>query len=115
MGSKLGLILSLSFIFFAFLFGTDLVLIEINYAELDSLSTIINYRISKTGKIPEDVLSLQEEKNFVISPLDTVTSGYETGDKFGYILTREYIPFVMGNETLQIKITRYTIIGVYNY
>lgn len=115
MGSKLGLILSLGFIFFAFLFGTDLVLIEINYAELDSLSTMINYRIAKTGKIPEDILSLQEEKNFTISPLETTTTGYETGDRFGYILTREYTPFVLGNETFELRITRYTIVGVYNY
>ena len=53
MGSKLGLILSLGIIFIALLFGADLFMIQINYTDLDAMSTYVSYKISKEREVSE--------------------------------------------------------------
>ena len=59
MASKLGTILSLFFIFIAFLFGVDFVMIQLTYTSLDSLSSTVSYRISKTGEINDSLKSFK--------------------------------------------------------
>ncbi len=115
MGSKLGLILSLSFIFFAFLFGSDLIMIQLQYTDLDALSSTISYKISKEREISESVLKMCEERNVTIKNLKPdFGTGYQEGDIFSYSLSKEYKPFVLGNEPFDITITRHTVISILN-
>lgn len=114
MGSKLGLILSISIIFFAFLFGADLIMIQLQYTELDSLSAIISYKISKEAEISESLLMMCEERNINIVALNPEVSGYQKGDVFSYTLSREYTPLVLGNQPFDITITRHAVISILN-
>lgn len=114
MGSKLAVILSIGIIFFAFLFGADLVMLQLNYTELDSLSTVISYRISKDATISDTLLAYCEEKNVVIESLNDQETGFQKGDVFTYSLSREYFPLVMSSEGFEVKITRSTVISILN-
>ncbi len=50
MASKIGTILSMFFIFIAFMFGVDFLMIQLNYTSLDALSSSVSYKISKAEK-----------------------------------------------------------------
>lgn len=113
MGSKLGLILSIGIIFFAFLFGADLTMIQYHYTDLDAMSTLINYKISKDAEISTFIKEYCEERNVTITALD-LQSGYQEGDLFPYKLVREYTPLVMGNKPFEITITRCAVISIFN-
>lgn len=114
MGSKLGLILSIGIIFFAFLFGADLIMIQINYTDLDALSTTISYKISKEAEISDSLISMCEERNIKIVALNESATGYQKGDVFSYQLIREYQPLVLGNDSFDITITRHAVISILN-
>ena len=49
MSSKIGTILSLIFVSIFFIFGIDLLTIQVAYANLDSKAISISYLISKRG------------------------------------------------------------------
>lgn len=114
MGSKLGLILSMGIIFFAFLFGTDLVMIQYQYTDLDAMSTYISYRLSKVAKIDDSILNYCEEKNTTIVDENPNVSGYQKGDLFSYKLIRKYKPLVMGNDYFDLTISREAVISILN-
>lgn len=114
MGSKLGLILSLGIIFFAFLFGADLTMVQLRYTNLDSISTLASYRISKDGSISESLISYCLERDITILPVDESITAYQKGDTFEYYLKTEYQPLVMGDKPFDITIKRYAVISIYN-
>ena len=113
MGNKLALILSLGIIFYAFLFGLDLTMIQICYSNLDSISTLASYRISKEGKITDSLIEYCNENKIVIEGVDNEI-GYQKGDVYEYYLKKEYSPLVMGNEKMDLVIKRYAVISIYN-
>ncbi len=49
MSNKLSSILSIFYIFIAFIFGVDLVMMQYLYTDLDALSSQVNYVISENG------------------------------------------------------------------
>lgn len=115
MGSKLGLILSLSIIFIAILFGADLFMIQINYTDLDSMSTYVSYKISKERTISDYLKETLEEKNIYIVEDNRPENGqYLQGETCNYSLKRAYQPLVMGNKPFEITVTRSVIVSIYN-
>lgn len=114
MASKLGLILSMMIIFVAFLFGADLVMLQVQYSDLDSMSTLISYKISKEAQISDSLLTFCEERNVIIEADNDKEIGFEKGDVFKYVLKKEYKPLVLSNEPFEVSITRYTVISILN-
>ena len=113
MGSKLGVMLSLIFFFYAFLFASDFIMIQLTYTSLDALSTSVSYKISKSGEINEDIkVFVKEELNADIKPVGA-SSSYEEGSMLGYYLIKEYKPIAYDSEPLSIKIKRYAVINIY--
>lgn len=114
MGSKIGLILSLPFIFLAFLFGVDLVIIQVQYSLLDSLTSYASYNIAKDGTISDSLKEFIKNNyaaNIYCVNIDT-DSVYTTGQTFEYCLEKDYEPIVLSS-TYTIKITRCAIINYY--
>lgn len=114
MGSKLGLILSIGIIFFAFLFGADLIMIQLNYTDLDSLSTFVSYKISKDQEISSYLEESLKEKNITILDLSEKEKPYLEGDTISYSLSKKYTPLILGRNEFDITITRYAVISIYN-
>ena len=113
MGSKIGAILSTLFIFIAFLFASDFVMIQVNYTNLDAFSITINEKISKSGEINDELKEFVKNKiGGTITPVD-VSASYEVGSFFGYYLAKEYKPIIIKNEPIEVKIKRYTVITLY--
>ena len=115
MASKIGVILCLLFFFYAFLFASDFIMIQLTYTSLDALSTTVSYRISKTGEINEELTKfVKEEINGDIKPVGA-SSSYEEGSMLGYYLIKEYEPIAYDSEPLTIKIKRYAVINTYRW
>ena len=115
MASKIGVMFSLIFFFYAFLFASDFVMIQLTYTSLDALSTTISYRISKTGEINDDLKKfVKEEINADIKPVGASAS-YEEGSMLGYYLIKEYKPIAYDSEPLELKIRRYAVINIYRW
>lgn len=114
MGSKIGLILCLPFMFIAFLFGIDLIFIQLTYTSLDSISTTVSYRISKTGTVDEELKSfVKREVNGTIEPAGPLEV-YIQGETYSYYLIKEYKPIALQSNTLKLKLKRYAVISFYN-
>ena len=115
MASKIGVMLSLIFFFYAFLFASDFVMIQLIYTSLDALSTTVSYRISKSGEINDELAQfVKEEINGDIKPVGA-SSSYEEGSMLGYYLIKEYKPIAYDSEPLTIKIKRYAVINMYRW
>ena len=115
MASKIGVMLSLIFFFYAFLFASDFVMIQLTYTSLDALSTTASYRISKSGEINDELAQfVKEEINGDIKPVGA-SSSYEEGSMLGYYLIKEYKPIAYDSEPLTIKIKRYAVINMYRW
>ena len=115
MASKIGVMLSLIFFFYAFLFASDFVMIQLTYTSLDALSTTVSYRISKSGEINDELAQfVKEEINGDIKPVGA-SSSYEEGSMLGYYLIKEYKPIAYDSEPLIIKIKRYAVINMYRW
>ncbi len=113
MGNKLALILGIGIIFYCFLFGVDLTMVQISYTNLDSISTMASYRISKEGKITDSLVEYCKNNNITIEGVNN-DIGYQKGDVYEYYLKKEYQPVVMGNTPMELSIKRYAVISIYN-
>lgn len=112
MGSKIGIILSLPFMFLAFLFGTDLIMVQLTYTSLDSISTVVSYRIGKTGELSGEIdRYVRNEIQARLMPVDA-TYSYIEGSVLPYYLEKEYKPIVLSNETLTIRIKRFAVVNM---
>lgn len=117
MSSKLGTILGLSLIFLSFILGVDLVLIQYNYVDLDSISVVANYEISKLGYITNDLaISYADIYKVKIYP-DQINSDqkvYDDGFIYKYFLEKEYKPIFISESSIKIKIQRFSVINMYS-
>lgn len=87
MGSKVGLILSISFMFVVFLFGADLIAIQVIYGSMDSITTLVSYNISKNGTITPSLKEYVKNKiGADLYCLDDEGTIYENGASFEYYL-----------------------------
>ena len=113
MGYKLGLLLSMLFLAQLFVLTGDIISIQVIYTNLDAVSVVAGNLISSRGKIDAYIEGLVSDQ----------TGGYieAVGDeapRFGSVyefrLIREYTPWVMSNEPIEITIKRSVVIGYYS-
>ena len=117
MSAKLGTILGLFFIYVAFLFGVDLVMMQYNYANLDALSLEANYLISKNGYLTDEIISdFNIKHKTTIYPIEenTLNQSYEEGFIYGYILEKDYSPIAISKSSINLRIKRFAVINIYN-
>ena len=113
MASKLGTMLSMVFIYIAFLFGVDFVSIQLAYSCMDSLSTSVSYKISKSGEINEEIRQyVLDSINARIEPVG-LNYSYEEGSSLGYYLIKEYNFVSFEMNPLELRIKRYAVINLY--
>lgn len=112
MSSKLGTILSMIFIIFAFLFGSDLMTLQYLYSDLDAKSVNISYLISRNATIDDEFVTHIENK-FNVTFLCDVSGTPAFGDEVKYVISHEFTPLMMSKESITVSVSRYTIVGFY--
>ena len=113
MSSKIGTILSLIFVTIFFVFGIDLLTIQVTFANLDSKAVSISYLISKKGMINNDLIDqIETTYNVDFVCLSNCTPLF--GDIVDYQITSYIKPLIMSAESLPIGIRRQAIIGYLN-
>ncbi|MDY0345716.1 MAG: hypothetical protein WCX85_04700 [Bacilli bacterium] len=113
MGSSIGVILSFIFVINMFLFGSDIINLQLVYANLDAVAMTAGHLIVESGGITEDVASFVEnEANATIYCINNCTPRF--GDTYIYIVTTLYEPIAMSNEPMELSIRRSVVIGYYN-
>lgn len=113
MSSKIGLILSLLFVALFFLLGVDLLCLQFTLSSLDAKSVNISYAIAEKGTIDEELITFIETTYDVEFECQSNCSP-KFGDTVSYIISSDYKPIIISNETMNIKVKRYAIIGYFN-
>ncbi|MFA6755651.1 MAG: hypothetical protein WCR97_04005 [Bacilli bacterium] len=113
MSNKLGAIFSILLIFIAFVIGVDLVIMQLNYTNLDALSTSISYKIANTGYLNEEtILEYQNTYKITLTPINDVEDNQE-GTVYPYKISKTYQPIAISITEIEISIVRYAIINFY--
>lgn len=112
MSSKISILLSLIFVVVFFLFGCDLISIQYVYSSLDAKSVTIAYYIAKSGYLNEEYVRYIEGKfQVTFICLNEVYPLY--GDVCDFELITYYMPIIMSNEEVPIRVYRSTVLGYY--
>lgn len=115
MASKLGTMLSMIIIYIALLFGVDFVSIQLTYTCMDSLSTSVSFKISKSGEINDEVRQfVMDSINGEIEPVG-LSYSYEEGSTLGYYLIKRYKFISHESDPLELRIKRYAVINLYKW
>lgn len=110
MGSKLSLILSLVFSLIIFTFLIDLVSIQINYSNLDSLASNIGLLISTKGQASKSYITIIMKSHEDIK-LTYDNNDFSIGNFKTFYLKKSYKSLYMDDLTL--KLERSVVIGIY--
>lgn len=117
MSAKLGTILGIFFIMMTFLLGTDLVMIQFTYSNLDAISVQANYLISKRGFLSSEVQSeFLEKYGVIVKPFEenSEEKSYREGFTYGYVISKKYSPIIFSAQSVNISLKRYAVINIYN-
>ncbi len=118
MSNKLAFILSIYIIMMTFLFGTDLVMLQVNYSNLDSLSQLISFKISdygidENGDIDSTIIEFAKNNlNADLIRADESSKQYKEGDLYPYFLFKEYDAIMLSITPIKVQIKRYAVIGI---
>lgn len=113
MSSKLGLVLSMIFVTMFFAFGLDLICIQFIYNDLDAKSIAISYKISQYGTVNESIKQNIEE-TFKVEFTCTGNCSPLFGDTVTYVISKQYKPMIIKQESMTISIERNAVIGYMN-
>ena len=112
MAYKLGVILSMLFLAQLFVFTGDLIAIQIIYTNLDAVSVTAGNLISSRGGIDDEIVQLvYEQSGGHIEAIGDETPRF--GAVYEYKISREYNPWVMSNNPMEVTILRSVVIGYY--
>lgn len=110
MGSKLGTILSLIFAVFVFIFATDLITLQANYSNLESIANSVGLLISESGGAAIfQINSIIRDNPGVEITYDNAV--FQDGDFKQFILTKEFKGVIIFNEAININVKRTVLIG----
>ena len=112
MAYKIGLIISMIFLATLFVFTGDLLSIQVIYTNLDAVSVTAGNLISSRGGLDEEIANLV----FAQCGGTIEAVGDETplmGSIYEFRIYREFTPWVMSNEPMEISVTRSIVIGYY--
>jgi hypothetical protein len=96
-----------------FLLGSDLVNVQIIYANLDAVAMTAGQLIVESGGITPEISNfVNEHADATIICTNNCTPRF--GDTYIYDVTTSYEPIIMSAEPLDITITRSVVIGYYH-
>ena len=101
------------FVAMFFSFGIDLINIQFIYNDLDAKSVAISYKISEHGTVDES-LKQNIESTFKISFRCTSNCSPMFGDVVTYVISKDYKPFIINQDSMSISIERNAVIGYMN-
>lgn len=112
MGSKLGVILSLFFAIFVFTFASDLIALQANYSNLESIANSISLIISSKGSSSNETINqyMEKHKGIKLSFSDNV---FKIGEFKDFTLEKNYNSFMIFRKEIQIKVERTVLVGQY--
>ena len=113
MSYKFGLILSLTFLMAVLFLGGDLMNVATIKSSLDSLGTVVSYRIASEGTVSSSTKQLIASYHASFRLEEGEREGYRMGDTVTYYLTKEYEPFVLRKQAMEIYVRRSAVIGYY--
>lgn len=113
MSYKLGLLLSMVFLMSVLLLAGDLLNVAVIKNSLDALATVVSYRIAKEGQVSSDTRSLIESYGALFRLEDGERVAFRIGDTVTYYLQKEYQPFVLQKEMMNVTVRRSALIGYY--
>lgn len=100
------------FIVQLFVFAGDLMSMQAIYTNMDAVSVVAGNLISSRGRIDQEIVNLvYEQSGGSIEAVGNETPQF--GSVYKYRISREYVPWVMSNNPMNITITRSVIIGYY--
>ncbi len=112
MGYKLGFILSMIFLAELFVFTGDLIAIQVIYTNLDAVSVVAGNLISSRGGLDEEIVNLvYDQSGGYIEAIGDETPMY--GSVYHFKISREFNPWIMSSNPMNIAITRSVVIGYY--
>ena len=112
MAYKLGMIISMLFLATLFVFTGDLISIQIIYTNLDAVSVVAGNLISIRGGIDQEIVNLvYEQSGGHIEALGDETP--MLGAVYVYKISRDFTPWVMSNNPMEISVSRSVVIGYY--
>ena len=113
MSSKMGLILSMVFVFMFFAMGLDLISIQFIYNDLDAKSVAISYKISNYGTVNEEIKrSIEQTFDVKFTCVDNCSPLF--GDTVTYVISKSYRPLVVSASEMNISVKRTAVIGYLN-
>ncbi len=112
-GSSIGVILSFIFVINVFLFGSDIINLQLLYSNLDAVAMTAGHLIVEYGGITAAIVEFVEsEADGTIYCVSNCTPRF--GDTYIYVVTTSYEPIVMSDEPMELSIRRSVVIGYYN-
>lgn len=113
MAYKVGFLLSLIFIVQIFILAGDLLAVQVIYTNLDAVSITAGNLISRKGGITQEVIDLVEQEAQA-----TITAVGDNksliGSYFMYRIARNYDPYMIPKDNLEIAVQRSVVIGYYS-
>ncbi|MDO5330947.1 MAG: hypothetical protein Q4F15_06005 [Bacillota bacterium] len=110
MGSKLGFLLSMFIAIPMLLFFGDLFCLSAIRDNLDAASLTASYQISIDGGLKQRTIDfIKNECGASIAVVDNADAKF--GEALGFVVYREYQPFVISSEPMVVSIRRSAIIG----
>ena len=101
------------FVTMFFAFGLDLICIQFIYNDLDAKSVAISYKISQYGTINE-TFKQNIEETFHVTFTCTNNCSPMFGDTVTYVISKEYKPMMIKQDTMTISVERNAVIGYMN-
>lgn len=111
MAYKIGMILSLIFVFQIFILGGDIISIQFIYSNIDSVSMTAGYMIAKDGNAIA-AIKFVNSQNMTLECQENEAPLF--GDVLIYYVSQQYDPLIIKKEKMIIRVKRSTVIGYYN-
>ena len=112
MGSKLGTILSLMFAVFVFIFAADLIILQANYTQMESIANTIGLMLAEKGGAGSMQVKLYM-LNYPEITLKYDSPVFKVGEFKEFVISKEHRGIILFNEPITIAVTRTTLIGQY--
>ena len=113
MSSKLGLLLSLTFMMAVLLLSGDLINVAILKNTLHSLSVVVSYRLQTDCRITVETENLIQSYGATYTLETEGRTAFRIGETVTYFLSKEYAPFVLQKQRMHVTVRRSAVIGYY--
>ncbi len=109
MAYKMGMLLSLLFLFTVMLFAGDLLCVSMIHSTLDSIALTAGQRIAKEGRLSASIVSFVELEGAKIECLENCSPAI--GDTMRFRVYKDFSSLVLSKQTMRITVTRSVVVG----